>query len=126
MNIQQFLNLQPGEKYTMWWFGNFGFPTCQQIKVVNVECRKYAQYDKSIKLLFTKKGGRRLLEMNILPKEAFIIWPGWITPDSEMYGQAEERENGVTVRRSKFASFDRGYVQAGLDSVSIQPVVIQQ
>lgn len=126
MNVEQFLQLQEGQKYTMWSLGNFGFPACMQIKVVSVECRKYAQYDKSIRLQFTKKGGRRVLELNILPGEAFVFWPGWINPDSEMYGQAQERENGVKISRSKFPSYDRRYVQVALESVAVEPVVLQQ
>lgn len=125
MNVEQFLSLQEGEKYTMWWFGNFGFPTCLHIKVKAVECRKYAQYDQSIRLEFVKKGGRRACELNFLPMEAVVIWPGWIDVNAEMYGKAEEKENGVTVSRSKFLSYDRQYVQEALKSTSIKPVVYQ-
>lgn len=125
MNVEQFLQLQEGQKYTIWSLGNFGFPACMNIKVISVECRRYAQHEKSILLRFTQKRGRRVMQLNILPGEAFIIWPGWINPDSEMYGQTEKCENGVTIRRSRFASFDRQYLQAALDSVSIQPVAMQ-
>lgn len=123
MDKQQFLNLQQGKKYTIWFFNDFGFPCTMQIRLVKVEVRPYAQYPEVVVLSCVPKGKRNAWSTVIKPGQNFIVWLGWIEVKADMYVKSEITKEGYTVRESRLC-FDQVYMEDAINSVEEKPIVV--
>jgi hypothetical protein len=71
---------------------------------------KYAQYDNAPFVSFTPKGKKNGVRIVKGYNPYILILKGWNHPEPQsMYGEPSTRENGVTVRASRYQSFDEGY-----------------
>jgi hypothetical protein len=121
---EAFSVLEVGKKYTLASMGEFGFPHAMNFVLTKIDFEKYAQYNDAVKIQYKGKGKRLERAQWLLPYSQVIIWPGWVSPNVEMYGEAEPGKTpGVTVSRSKFLSFDKGYMGIARASVEGEPLV---
>lgn len=117
-------DIQTGEKYTLFGFNDFGFPQTTHTVIEKISIEKYAQYDNALFIVHRPKRKRTSYRKVVLPDNTLYIYKGWIDVESEMYGKAEHRENGTIIRTSQFSSFDKGYINKGINSVSNKPIAI--
>lgn len=114
--------LDVGKQYTLVSMGEFGFPYAIQMKLTGVEATKYAQYDDAVQIDFIVKGKRKETGIRFYGSKKLVIWEGFVNPNVEMYGAAKV-SNGMTVRESKWSSFDPRYIQTAINSVEQTPIV---
>lgn len=112
------LNLIPGKKYTFVGFSEFGFPFSIQFVLIDVQVKKYAQYENIPHLIIRPKNCRSLRIKRIFPEDRFIIWEGWVKPNVNIW---ESTENGMS--QSRHLSFSSGYLRDALVSVAQEPVL---
>jgi hypothetical protein len=127
--MNEYLNavekLEGGKRYTLVKYNDFGFPCATQITLVSAEVKPYAQYDKNdnLKLVFKKKGGRKLLATNIHGISAALIYEGWVDVNTEMCPNEYSRSgSGLLVGRSLMC-FDSQYMDNALTSLEQKPLV---
>lgn len=116
--------LEVGKMYTMFKYGEFGFPATAQFKLVKKEVAPYAQYPQSLLLMFVIKGKRKTSGVRLYGNNRVAIWEGLENPNSEMYGAPSVGECGVTVRKSIGSSFSNCYMERALKSVEAKPIVL--
>lgn len=111
-------------KITIVKFSDFGFPIAIQTVLNSVEVKPYAQYSESLVLIHKPKRKRSLWKNTILPNESVIILEGWHNVDSEKltYNTLEENEN-ITVKQSKYGSFDNNFLKDVLNYIKADPIV---
>jgi len=93
MNTQQFLELRPGRKYTLWFFSEFGFPCTAHIKLQDIKIEPYSKYDETVTLLFIPRGKKTVKDIHVIPGRILAVWPSWLTVDAEKY--AEDLQPGI-------------------------------
>ena len=114
--------LVPGEKYTLFHLGEFGFPIAWKITLLDYEYTTYAQYSDVVKLTF-KMFRKRNTYQHYLHHESFAIFKGWQDLKKEDMVNVLSEENGVKTVMSKYSCFDSRYIEDGL-SLLENPVVI--
>jgi hypothetical protein len=119
---REFTKLRQGEKYTMVTGGEMGFVRKTQFVFDSLKFGRYAQYHDSVQVIFKVRRKRNLSSIQFYGIKSFIIWEGFVDPVTDMYG-APKLENGLTVRRSKYLSFDLGYFTDALNSVTQNPLI---
>ena len=115
-------NMKPGEKYTLFFMNDFGFPCSQKIRFHSYDIDKYAQYHTSIVIAFKCKGGRSIQSKRIYGRNKIYVFKGWVDVKDDMF---------VTMISSKYVnikktrrSFDEQYITDGLNSVDQKPIVL--
>ena len=101
--------LVPGERYTLVFLGDFGFPIDLRITFREAKLTTYAQYDDAVSLSFMmqrKRNPRRMCLYN----RSFLVYAGWRELDNKATYDVHKCEDGVTVMSSKYGSFDRQYL----------------
>lgn len=87
--------------------------------IVKLECwlvdhgtRKYAQYDAAPFVRLIKKRARTVLQIQQSYSPYIAIVEGWDLDlkTEELYSKTLSSDNGVTVKTSKYSSFDSRYV----------------
>ena len=107
-----FLNaeLQEGKRYTLVYFNDFGFPLAYKITFNSVEVATYAQYRDAVKLIYKRKGGRKLLGHYFYNTE-ILIYEGWKDLAEEVTYIKEHENKNVSVKTSKYRCFDKRYIE---------------
>jgi len=101
--------LIPGERYTLIYLGEFGFPVCLRMTFHSVKLDTYAQYSDVVNLVFTpykKRQARRLYLYN----RSFLLYAGWRELDNSATFNVERSGNGVVTMISKYGSCDEQYI----------------
>lgn len=71
--------------------------------------KKYAQYDQVPFVIFVPKGKRKAIQILKAYKPYLLILKGWNNPTPEdMFNESIKKE-GVTIKQSKYLSFDDRY-----------------
>ncbi|MCM3110003.1 SusD/RagB family nutrient-binding outer membrane lipoprotein [Lederbergia lenta] len=118
------LNDMKGERVTIFKLGGFGFPVSIQVTMDSALVEKYAQYSDSLKIVHRPKRKRSLYSNRILPNESIIIYNGWIDIDLDsLTNNTLDSSEAVTVRQSKYMSFDNQYLTDILNYVKVDPIV---
>lgn len=116
--------LEIGKMYTIWKYGEFGFPVCLQFKLTKTEVKPYAQYRESLVIMFIQKGKRKERGIRLHgDANRFAIWEGLVNPNAEMYNNPETY-NGVTITKSFGMSFSPEYMDRALASVPQKPLIV--
>ena len=124
MNYQEISKkLVPGKKYTLVAMSEFGFPYKVHMTLVEAKVEPYAQYKESLVIYFKKARGRRVYGVRFYGIKEFLIWEGFVNPDTNMYGQVEDRGDGVIVKTSRYRCFDSRYLYDAIESMKTKPVV---
>jgi len=98
-------NLQEGQKVTMFYISDWGSVITSRIIFDSIEYTKYAQYDKTVKLIF-KPEGKRKLHYNYFYKE-ILVYNGWLNLPKEVLNTVEQTGTGMTITRTKYLSCDK-------------------
>ena len=120
--------LEVDKKYTIVGMGEFGFPYQFQMTLIEVRWEPYAQYQESALLIFRVPRKRNLRQVRFYNSRPFIVWEGWVSPDTEMYPFQKVKDygtSGMVTLRSGFPCFDPRYMQIALDSVKQPPVAVR-
>lgn len=115
-------NLIPGERYTVFTLGDFGFPIAYQFTLVSIEYTTYAQYDDAVVFTVRRKGKRKN-ERFVYHGKSIQVYHGWQTmPENFGFEVLEENEESVLCK-SKYCCFDAGYM-ADAEKVFKNPALI--
>ena len=102
---EQFKNveIQQGEKLTLFYISDFGSVVTSRITFDSVEPSKYAQYDNAIKLTFTPEKKRKLHYKYFY--STLLVFKGWHILPETVLNNVEER-NGFRLISTKYHSCD--------------------
>ncbi len=98
----------PGERYTLVFLGEFGFPVDLRITFREAELTTYAQYDDAVSLKFMLQKKRNPRKM-FLYNRSFLIYSGWRNLDKTATYNVHKCD-GCTVMSSKYGSFDERFM----------------
>ena len=102
-----------GNAYTFVYINDFGFPVAMKCTLHGYEATTYAQH--SDVMAFTVTEGRKRRQCKrLFYNQSLAIFSGWYDlPDDVLWVTLKE-ENGVTVRRSRYESFDERFLDDAL------------
>lgn len=114
--------LQPGNKYTLVYLNDFGFPVAEKITFHSVRSSTYAQHSDVMEMIFTpyrKRSQYRKLFYNC----SIMFFEGWQDLKEEEIKVTLEDNKNVKITRSKYGCFDSRYID-DLENCFKNPVVI--
>ena len=98
-------NLVEGERYTLVYLDEFGFPAMEHITFQRASICSYAQHNDAVKIVYKRARARSLTE-KYLYKRSFAIYKGWCDKkESDTFEKMSENEQ-VTTMKSKYSGFD--------------------
>ena len=98
------------EKITIYTTSEFfGSIVSYEGYLVEYGARKYAQYENAPFVKFIPKGKRKTCIIQKAYKPYLLILKGWDNPKSEGMFKKSEDKNGVTIKESKYKSYDDRY-----------------
>lgn len=104
--------LVPGNKYTLFYLNDFGFPVCQKITFERVEFSTYAQYSDVIKLIF-KPYRKRNMYQKYFYNCSLSIFEGWQDLKKEDIKTTIKENEHMKITQSKYSCFDANYIKDG-------------
>jgi hypothetical protein len=114
--------LEKGQRYTVATLNEFGIGiNAIQFTLENVTASPYAQYPKSVQLIFKIKGTRKLRGLRFHGSKFFAIWKGWHEIKNEAFS-APTISNGLVCKQSLYLSFDTQYLLDAIKSTSVSPL----
>lgn len=114
--------LEEGEKYTLVYLNDFGFPVAQKITFHSMKCATYAQYSDVIEMIFTPYRKRNQYRKYFY-NDSLMIFKGWQDMKEEDTHETLKDNESVKITMSKYACFDSRYID-DLEKVFKTPVVI--
>ncbi len=116
--------LTEGRKVTIMKFNDFGWPVVMNTVIDSLEVKPYAQYKESLKIIHKPKRKRSLYYNMILPKESLMVFDGWLDIDTDkLTNDIIKDDEHVTVKKSKYGSFDNQFMIDVLNTVGVKPIV---
>lgn len=115
-------DLIPGEKYTMFFLNDFGFPIAQKMVFHSCKYTTYAQYSDVVELIF-KPYRKKSYYKKYLYNCSFAIFKGWQDYNKDRYIETVSEDANVKVTRSKYVCFDSNYIEDGIAALK-NPVLI--
>jgi len=97
-----------GERYTLVFLSDFGFPVDLRITFREAKLSTYAQYDDAVDVTFMLQKKRNPRRMYLYGK-SFLVYSGWRTLDKTATYNVQKCE-GCTVMSSKYGSFDERFM----------------
>ena len=116
--------LVPGNKYTLFYLNDFGFPVCQKITLERVEFTTYAQYSDVVKLSF-KPYRKRNHYQKYFYNCSLSIFEGWQDLREEDTKILIKEDQNIKVTQSKYSCFDANYIKDG-NKLLKNPVMIYE
>lgn len=117
-------NLKPGQKYTLVLAGCFGC-SATVLNLISIEGTKYAQYENALKIIFKQPRKRKNEGTYLHEKTEFAIYDGEVKVEQDAFFEIED-QGILTVKRSKYASFDPRYFDETIQSIKAEPIVINR
>jgi hypothetical protein len=98
------VNLQQGQKLTLFYISDWGSIVTSRITLDKVEYSKYAQYDNAVKLTFTPEKKRKLYYKYYY--STLLVYNGWLNlPETVLHDV--ETSNGMIITKTKCLSCDK-------------------
>ena len=116
--------LAEGEKYTLVYLNDFGFPVAQKITFHSMKCTTYAQYSDVVELVFTPYRKRNQVQKYFY-NTSLMIFEGWQDLKEEDTKEILKDDENVKVTKSKYSCFDSRYIE-DLEKVFKNPFVIHK
>jgi hypothetical protein len=130
MNLKKLAaNLSPGKPYTLFKYGEFGFPYSIKMKVEKVEIKPYAQYPETLLICYIEKGKRKVKGIRIYGAhyEKLAIWEGLHDVNTEMYVETVPGTTpGIGSVSKSLSSFSPEYLDRALQSVPYAPMFMMR
>lgn len=117
-------DLKRGEKYTLFYLNDFGFPVCQKITFEKMEFTTYAQHSDVVKLIF-KPFRKRNMYKKYFYNCSLSIFEGWQDLKEEDIKDVLEEKEGLRITKSKYGCFDSNYIKDG-NRILKNPVMIYE
>lgn len=105
-------SLTPGNKYTLFYLNEFGFPVCEKITLEGIEYTTWAQFADVVKLVF-KPYRKRKLYQKYFYDQSFSIFEGWQDLREEDTKIVLKDNDQVRMTRSKYTCFSANYIKDG-------------
>lgn len=123
-NLQKALynKLVEGEKYTLVYLNDFGFPVAQKIVFQSMELTTYAQYSDVVKMIF-KPYRKRSLYQKYFYNNSLMIFEGWQDMKESDTMETLKDNESIKVTKSKYSCFDARYIE-DLENIFKNPIVI--
>lgn len=123
-NLQKALynKLVEGERYTLVYLNDFGFPVAQKIIFQSMELTTYAQYSDVVKMIF-KPYRKRSLYQKYFYNNSLMIFKGWQDMKESDTKEILKDNDSLKIIKSKYSGFDARYID-DLEKVFKNPVVI--
>lgn len=123
-NLQKALynKLAEGEKYTLVYLNEFGFPVAQKIIFQSMELTTYAQYSDVVKMIF-KPYRKRSLYQKYFYNNSLMIFKGWQDMKESDTKEILKESDSLKITKSKYSCFDARYID-NLEKIFKNPVVI--
>lgn len=102
--------LVPGERYTLVYLGEFGFPTSLRMTFDGAKLGTYAQYADAVYLDYTPYRSRRGRRM-FLYNRSFLLYAGWRDLSANATYNRKDRGDGVITSISKYGCFDERFME---------------
>lgn len=101
--------LEEGEKYTLVYLNDYGFPVAQKIKFHSMKCTTYAQHSDVVEMVFTPYRKRSLFK-KIFYKRSLMVFKGWQNLKEEDTHEVLKNNESVKITKSKYSCFDSRYI----------------
>lgn len=116
--------LVPGNKYTLFYLNDFGFPVCQKITFERMEFSTYAQYSDVVKLVF-KPYRKRSMYQKYFYNCSLSIFEGWQDLKEEDIKTTIRENEHIKITQSKYSCFDANYIKDG-NKILKNPIMIYE
>lgn len=116
--------LVPGNKYTLFYLNDFGFPVCQKITFERMEFTTYAQYSDVVKLIF-KPYRKRSVYQKYFYNCSLSIFEGWQDLKEEDIKTTIRENEHIKITQSKYSCFDANYIKDG-NKILKNPIMIYE
>lgn len=119
-----FLNagLIPGNKYTLVYLNDWGFPVAHKITFVTMYPCQYAQYTDAMRIQYKMYRRRGVFE-SVFHEQSIVVYSGWIDLPENFGSEIVRKSDDVTVTKSKYSCFDSRYMDDAL-SVLPEPLMV--
>lgn len=114
--------LKEGNKYTLVYLNDFGFPIAQKITFHSIKCCTYAQYSDCVKMTFTPYKKRNKWE-KIFYNCSLMIFEGWQNIKESDTHEVISTTDSLKVTKSKYSCFDARYID-DLEKAFKNPLVV--
>ena len=102
--------LEEGEKYTLVYLNDYGFPVAQKIKFHSMKCTTYAQHSDVVEMVFTPYRKRSQVKKRFY-KRSLMVFKGWQDMKAEDTQEVLKNNESVKITKSKYACFDYRYIE---------------
>lgn len=100
--------LKEGEKYTLVYLNDFGYPVAQKIKFHSMKCTTYAQYSDVVEMVFTPYRKRSQVKKRFY-ESSLMVFKGWQELKEDDTHEVLKNES-VKITKSKYSCFDSRYI----------------
>ncbi|PYY28331.1 hypothetical protein [Paenibacillus illinoisensis] len=116
--------LKVGRKVSIVKLSEFGFPQLIHTVIESIKVDRYAQYNNALYITHKPKRKRNTWTDVILPYQHVTVYDGWIDFDIDSASKVTLRSNErVTVKQSKYGSFDPRFIQDIQSILSVTPLI---
>lgn len=115
-------DLKAGNKYTLVFYSEFGFPVSVQVTFDSMRICGYAQYDDAVLLYYRQKGKRKVVGRYFYGYKKLAIYEGWKELPEDFGFNTIRSNSEYTLKKSKYTSFDERYFSDAL-SVLGSPIL---
>lgn len=112
--------LVPGNKYTLVYLNDFGWPVSQKITLYSTEETHYAQHNDAVCFVF-KPYRKRNIYRKVFYNCSLAIYDGWVDLDKNV-GYKVEKRNGMTIKESLYGCFDARFFTDAMQSLG-EPIL---
>ena len=102
--------LVEGEKYTLVYLNDFGFPVAVKMVFNSMKLTTYAQYSDAVEMIF-KPYRKRNNVKKYFYNSSIMIFEGWQDMKEEDTNEVLKDNESVRVTKSKYACFDSRYIE---------------
>ncbi len=117
-------NLKKGQKYTMVYCDEFGFPVAQRMTFEKMELTTYAQYHDVVHLTYRPYKARSIYSQYLYYK-SYMIFEGWQTMKKDDHMDKVHEDSSMVMHRSKYGCFDSRYIEDA-EKLFKNPVMIHK
>lgn len=101
--------LKEGEKYTLVYLNDFGYPVAQKIKFHSMKCTTYAQYSDVVEMVFTPYRKRSQVKKRFY-ESSLMVFKGWQELKEDDTHEVLKNNESVKITKSKYSCFDSRYI----------------
>jgi len=116
--------LTQGRKVTIIKYSDIGYPIMFHTVIDKAIVEPWAQYKETLKIVHKLKRKRSLYANRILPNESLLIFDEWLDIDfDKLIYNVTKSDNHITVKETKYYSFDNKLFFDVINTVQKQPIV---